>query len=242
MLTVMKTATLLLSCFFLVACFSLVDAQSDAKSAATIESGKFRFYETKQIRGEETYEITRSANGELVLTAKTDMPFAEQESKPQVNASLRMQSNLTPQSFEIKGPTLLEIQENTTISIDGKTATVQDRGSSSKSNLAQDVFTMSGYVPLSIEMMLIRYWLAHGRPQTISLLPAGEAFVEFRGKDTATISGKSIELNRFHLSGNNWRGGWGRQTIWLDADNRLVAAVNLGSDMETNLYAFRDGL
>src|SRR5262249_50215128 len=38
----------------------------------------------------------------------------------------------------------------------------------------------------------------------------------------------------------DWRGGWGRQTLWLDADNRLVAAVNLGSDIETNLYAIRD--
>ncbi|HEU5239827.1 MAG TPA: amidohydrolase family protein, partial [Pyrinomonadaceae bacterium] len=153
----------------------------------------------------------------------------------------RMQSNLTPKSFEIKGPTLLEIEENTTILIDGKMAAVQDRGTSSKTNVGEEIFMMSGYVPVSIEMMLVRYWLAHGRPQTISLLPAGEAFIEFRGKDTATISGKSIELNRYHLSGNNWRGGWGRQTLWLDGDNRLVAAVNLGSDMETNLYAFRDG-
>ena len=29
--------------------------------------------------------------------------------------------------------------------------------------------------------------------------------------------------------------------LWLDAENRLVAAVNLGSDYETNLYAIRDG-
>src|SRR6185369_3644715 len=76
---------------------------------------------------------------------------------------------------------------------------------------------------------------------SIQLLPVGEAFVELRGKDTLTITGKSIVLNRYHLSGKNWRGGWGRQTLWLDDQNRLVAAVNLGSDIETNLYAFRDG-
>ena len=96
-------------------------------------------------------------------------------------------------------------------------------------------------MPLTVEMMLVRYWPAHDRPASIALLPAGEAFVEFRGKDTVTVSGKAIELSRYDLSGKNWSGGWGRQTLWLDEKDQLVAAVNLGSDIETNLYAFRDG-
>ena len=238
----MKTATLLLSSLLLIAAtLAVAHGQTKAISSSVIEQGKFRFYETRQPRGEESYEIAKLPNGELVLTVKTEMPFAEQENKPQVNATLRMQTDLTPKSFEIKGPTLLEIEENTTISIEGQTANIQDRGSNAKANIGQRFFTLSGYLPIATEMMLVRYWLGHGRPQTISLLPAGEAFVESRGKDTVTISGKSIVLERYHLSGKNWRGGWGRQTLWFDSDNRLVAAVNLGSDIETNLYAFRDG-
>jgi imidazolonepropionase-like amidohydrolase len=208
----------------------------------TIETGKFHFYETKQIRGEETYEIKRADSGGLIVSAKTDLPFAEQEKKPLVNAMLRMKPDYTPQSFESKGTALLEIEENTSILVEGKTATVQD-GLQPKTNEAMPdhFFTMSRYLPVTVETMLVRYWLAHGRPDTIRLLPLGEAFVEFRGKDILTLSGKSIVLTRYHLSGHNWRGGWGRQTLWLDADNRLVAAVNLGSDIETNLYAIRDG-
>jgi hypothetical protein len=34
--------------------------------AQTIENGKFRFYETKQIRGEENYSISRTSNGEFL--------------------------------------------------------------------------------------------------------------------------------------------------------------------------------
>jgi len=238
----MKTATLLLSSLLLIAVtLTVAHGQTKAIPPSVIEQGKFRFYETRQPRGEESYEIAKLPNGELVLTVKTEMPFAEQENKPQVNATLRMQTDLTPKSFEVKGPTLLEIEENTTISIEGQTANIQDRGSNAKANIGQRFFTLSGYLPIATEMMLVRYWLGHGRPQTISLLPAGEAFVESRGKDTVTISGKSAVLDRYHLSGKNWRGGWGRQTLWFDSDNRLVAAVNLGSDIETNLYAFRDG-
>ena len=72
-----------------------------AINAQTTENGKFRFYETKQIRGEENYSISRTSNGELLVQAKTDLPFAEQEKKPLVNATLRTSPDLTPQHFEI---------------------------------------------------------------------------------------------------------------------------------------------
>ncbi len=243
-----KSVTLLLLSLFFATSFSnRTSAQSTAKpsaaqtgSSAVIESGKFRFYETKQPRGEETYEITRTANGELLMTAKTEMPFAEQESKPLVNVTLRTSADFTPQAFQIKGPTLLDLEENTSVEIQGTAAKVQDRGHNTSETVPKNFFVMSGYVPVAIEMMLVRYWLKHGQPKSIQLLPLGEAFVELRGKDTVTISGKAIVLSRYQLSGKNWRGGWGGQTLWFDSANRLVAAVNLGSDIETNLYAFRE--
>jgi len=243
----MKIATLLLSLLFATSFSNRTSAQTTANpsaaqtsSSAVIESGKFRFYETKQIRGEETYEITRSPSGELLLTAKAEMPFAEQENKPLVNVTLRTSADFTPQTFQIKGPTLLDLEENTSVVIQGPAAKVLDRGRDTSETVPKNFFVMSGYVPVAVEMMLVRYWLTHGQPKSIQLLPVGEAFVELRGKDTVTISGKSIVLSRYHISGKNWRGGWGRQTLWFDSDNRLVAAVNLGSDIETNLYAFRD--
>src|SRR2546423_6936237 len=133
-------------------------------SAGLIESGKIRFYETKQIRGEETYQINQSAGGELVLQVKTDMPFAEQDKKPLVNVTLRTRKDFTPESFAIKGPTLLEIEEDTSINVRENTASVQDRGQNNSITVPSNFFTMSGYVPVTLEMMLIRYWLAHGQP------------------------------------------------------------------------------
>ena len=207
---------------------------------AQTESGKIRFYEIKQLRGEETYQITQTLNGELTVQARTDLPFAEQEKKPLVNLTLRTTKDFTPLSFSMKGPTLLDIEEDTSVTVQGATASVLDRGQNKSVQVPRNFFTMSGYLPLTLEMMLVRYWLAHGRPRSIPLLPAGEAFVELRGKDLVTISGRRVELTRYHLSGKNWRAGWARQTLWFDAENRLVAAVNLGSEVETNLYAFRE--
>jgi len=233
--------TLLMLCTLLSpGAYALAQVKT-SPAAQVIETGKFRFYETKQIRGEEDYTISRTTAGDLLVQAKISMPFAEQEIKPLVSTTLRMKADATPRSFEIKGPTLLEIEENTSIQINGQTAMVQDRGRNATLNLPRVYFTLSGYVPVTMEMMLVRYWLAHGKPSSIPLLPTGEAFVEFRGKDRVTVSGEAVVLSRYNLSGKNWRGGWGRQTLWLDSEDRLVAAVNLGSDIETNLYAFREG-
>src|SRR6266576_668267 len=102
--SLMRTTTFILSCFLVAATASCVakgQTTANAANPEVIESGKFRFYETKQIRGEETYEIRRLANGELLLTAKTEMPFAEQENKPLVNATLRTSADFTPQAFQI---------------------------------------------------------------------------------------------------------------------------------------------
>lgn len=223
--------------------FTATWAQTEVRpqTGVVVDSGKIRFYETGQIRGEENYQINQLSNGDLIVEAKTDLPFVGEEKKPLVNATLRTTKDLTPTSFTTKGPITLDIEEDTLITIHGKTASIQDRGQTRSADVPRNAFMISSSLPLSVESMLIRYWLAHGRPASIALLPVGEAFVELRGKDTLTVSGKAIELLRYHLSGKNWRGGWGRQTLWLDGDNRLVAAVNLGSDIETNIYAFRDG-
>src|SRR5213080_4033057 len=228
-------------------------ARQGSITAQAIESGKFRVYETKQIRGEETYEISRTQNG-LIVQAKIDLPFMGEEKKPSLTATLRTKGDLTPELFEIKGIRPLEVDINTAITVEEKIATVRDSASGKRKTGAvggnvrvtqvpvpENFFTLGGYLPVTMEMMLVRYWQLHGRKNSLALLPGGEAFIEFRGHDSVTLSGKPTVLDRYHLSGSKWNGGWGRQTLWFDSQNRLVAAVNLGSEVETNLYAIRDG-
>jgi imidazolonepropionase-like amidohydrolase len=240
-----RTNSLLVLLFTLLSLDISAQAQIKTKqpqpAREVIERGKFRFYETKEIRGEEDYTISRSKTGELFVQAKIALPFAGQDTKPKVIATLRTKADYTPRTFQINGPTLLEIHENTSVLVSGQTASIRDRGRNKTLKPSPVYFTLSGYVPVTMEMMLVRYWLSHGKPASLQLLPTGEAFVEFRGNDSVTISGKTIELRRYNLSGSGWRGGWGRQTLWFDRDDHLVAAVNLASDIETNFYVFRDG-
>jgi hypothetical protein len=123
---------LLLSFLFLISSHPNVNAQrrsgtkpGSSSTAILIESGKFRYYELKQVQGEESYEITRGPNG-LVVKAKLDLPFWGEELKPLLNATLRTRDDLTPEQFEIKGIRPLEVPIDTSISVQGKTARVSE--------------------------------------------------------------------------------------------------------------------
>lgn len=237
----------LLLCFlFLLSVHTHANAQTKPGSeespsiAQVIESGKFRIYETKQVQGEESYEIRREA-GVLVVKAKLDLPFWGEELKPSVNVTLRMKSDLTPELFEIKGIRPLEVPIDTSVTVQGSTATVRENRGTRQEPVSDNFFTLAGYAPVTIEMMLVRYWLKHDVKSPIKLLPGGEALIERRGRDTVTVNGKATSLERYTLSGTNWGAGWGKQTLWLDSEKRLVAVVNIGGDVETNFSAIRDG-
>lgn len=211
-----------------------------------VVQGKFRIYDTKQVQGEESYEIRQSGSRqtkELRATAEINFPFMGEDEKPKVKATLRALGDLTPKSYEIKGLTPLEIAIDTSINVEGLTATVREAGApASTVNVTEKFFTFGSYLPVTMEMMLVRYWLQHGRRNPIRLLPRGEAFVEYRGRDTVTVGRQRAVLNRYHLSGSKWSGGgWGRQTLWFDSRDRLIAAVNLGTDYEATLTAIRGG-
>lgn len=223
---------------------------SKAPAAKIIESGTFLFYETKQQQGQETYQI-RENRGRLQVTAKINLPYMGEEEKPELTAELVTRNDLSLDSFRIKGLRPLGIAVDTSIEVQGQSAVVRTANAAAKPgtptmavrnvSASADSFAFGGYVPLTMEMMLVRHWLAHGRKASVSLLPAGESFIESRGSDSVVRNGRPITLNRYHLSGRGWGGGWGRQTLWFDSANRLIAAVNLGSDVETNLTGVRQG-
>jgi imidazolonepropionase-like amidohydrolase len=211
-----------------------------------METGKFRIYETKEVQGEESYEITRApgSRNRLIVKAKLDLPFWGEEKKPSLTATLRMDDDLTPTSFEIKGIRPLEVDINTSVDVRGRTALVREGQHVKRVAVPDKFFTYGGYVPVTMEMMLVRYWLKHdlgARKTALKLLPHGEGFIEHRGRDIVAVAGKQIPLDRYHLSGSGWGGGWGRQTLWFDSEQQLIAVTNIGSDVETGFSAVRDG-
>jgi len=69
---------------------------------------------------------------------------------------------------------------------------------------AQQFFYGGGYAPVTMQMLMVRYWATHGSPRELAIYPegrvcgstarAGQNFVWRKGGDVAAISGGGLDL------------------------------------------------
>src|SRR5436305_11115573 len=176
----------------------------------TVESGKFRLHKFQQAIGEESYEVTRDGDA-LVMTS--EFKFTDRGSPVPLKTSLRTRQDLTPLAYEIKGKTSRLSDIDTAIEVNGKTAKIREGKQTREAAAADRFFTISGYAPVSVQMMMIRYWASKGGKGTLKTLPDGDVAIEQRGKDTIEADGKRVELDRYSVSGVIW----GRESLWFDS-------------------------
>src|SRR5215471_11145174 len=204
-----------------------------ASANQPIETGKFRLHKFEQPIGEESYQVSRDGDSLLI---QTNFEFTDRGSKVPLTATLRARQDLTPISYDIKGKTARDVEIDTSVAIDGPNAAVREGKQSRKAAVPDRFFAISGYAPVTIQMMLLRYWSGHGAARSLKTLPGGEAIIEDRGPDSIEIDGKQIPLERYSISGVIW----GREALWLDAGKQLVAAVTDDAEFD-HFEAIREG-
>lgn len=192
--------------------------------------------------GEETYQVTSEADGSLVLRASFE--YAERGSRVPLAATLRMKPDLTPLQFEAKGKSYRPFSVDAWVEVnaDGRTATVREGEKTRQATLPDRYFTIEGYAPFSVQMMMLRYWASHGKPEQLPQFPAGapgtEARIEVSGQETITVAGQPVHLTRYSV-GNVV---WGRETIWLNDRGELAGGVSYagGLPLEAVRAEYRD--
>lgn len=208
--------------------------QQPADTSTLIEQSKFTLHKFEQPIGEETYEIRRDGDS---LAVQMDFRFTDRSTTVPLTAKFRSAPDLTPQSFEIKGKTARMISIDEAVNImDGK---VQFRSRDHNNELALPpgaFFTIAGYAPTTMQMLMIRYWVTHGSPAQLATLPSGTVKVEPRGQDTIHIGTKEEKLDRYTIEGLIW----GRETLWFDTHHNLVAAITTDAEFD-HFEAIRAG-
>lgn len=205
-------------------CTCLVAAQQ-AAPGELVESGKFRLHKFEQAIGEETYEVRRDGTS-LITTVQFE--FTDRGSKVPLTATLRSTADLTPQSFQIKGKTSRLSNIDSAVQVQGGTAAIRQMANIRQAAVPQSFFTISGYSPIAMQMMLVRYWRSHGSPASLATLPQGEVRILDRGRESVTVNGKPVELERYSVAGLIW----GRESLWFDGQQRLVAAVTTDAEFD----------
>jgi imidazolonepropionase-like amidohydrolase len=195
------------------------------QAQTVVEKGKFRLHKFEQPIGEETYETTRE--GESLVT-KSDFKFTDRGSPVPLTATLKTDKNLTPQMFEIKGSTSRGSTIDTTIQINGANASIREGKDTREQAVPAKFFTIAGYAPTVMQQWLVRYIAQNKVKGSLAMLPGGEVSVEKRGTDKMNVGGNSVSLTRFSVSGLIW----GRESIWVDDKQNLVALVGVDSEFD----------
>jgi len=198
-----------------------------------VEQGKFRLHKFEQPIGEETYQIRRDGAS---LAVTVNFRFTDRSSTVPLSVTFKSTADYTPQSFEINGKTsrLSSIDQ----AVDAGPTSIRVRNHDQWSEVVAPArfFTISGYAPATMQMLMVRYWLGHGSPAELATLPTGKVKIEARGKDDVAIDGKKQSLDRYSVEGLIW----GRETLWCNADRELVAAVTTDAEFD-HFEAIREG-
>ena len=187
-----------------IATTALAAVLSIAQASPSAERGSLRLHYIQKPIGIERYEIARDG-GALVLSA--DFDFTDRGGRVQLAATLRTRPDFTPISFRSKG------KSYRFVNVDADVQAVP-----------QGLFTIDGYAPFAAQMLLVRYWLRHGRPgvlKTVPGQPPHDVVVEARGREPLRVGGRTVQLDRYAIDGVVW----GREALWLDEAGSLAAAV-----------------
>jgi imidazolonepropionase-like amidohydrolase len=184
------------------------------------ETGTFSIHMILHAIGEERYEIAQDSGG---LALKTSSEYSDRGMKRTAEASLRMKPDYTPLVYESPTPARR-------IAI-AATAAIDEGPATRTADLPARYFTIFGPSPFAIQLAMMRYWQAHGRPARLPMLrakseaPAVE--IALVGRDSILADGKPVTLDRYTAANLTF----GREILWMDSKGRLAAAMTFAGGL-----------
>jgi hypothetical protein len=196
-----------------------------ARAEETAEQGTFRLHKFEQPIGQESYTIKKDGD-ELQLSIS--FHFNDRGEEVPLSAFVRLSKDLTPRSMEINGDMARNTQIDDSVLVEKDRIFVRQNEKWQAFRRPDQFFGISTYAPVALQMMLVRKWQAAGRPKKLQTFPAGVLTIEDRGADDFFLKGTKVTLERFSISDLVW----GRETLWLDARNQLVALVTVDGEYD----------
>lgn len=202
--------------YILSAVLFILTANSFAQNMA--DSGSFFLHKFAQNIGRETYTIRKQGNQ---LVYDISFKFTDRGQPVPLDAQLVTTDLHEPLSLFIKGSTSRFSTIHDSIFIKNNQATIWMDSVVHTEALKPLSFPVAGYSPGTVQMVLLKYWKQHGRPQRITMLPRGEVIIKQDGTETLNFNGKPLLLDRFIISGLIW----GNEIVWTDKAGNLICLI-----------------
>ena len=177
-----------------------------------------RLYYVGRPVGWERYEFSRNGAGSTLVA---DFDYVDRGRRNHLSSITTLGANYAPQSLELTRLTDTSRTVTTRIVVTGNTATVLRAGTTTDVSLPDVAFALAPYQPVSQHLALLRYWLAHGQPATLAVVPGGPVnavAIARSGVDTLDADAARVVLVRYTIDGVVW----GREYLWVDAHGRLA--------------------
>lgn len=169
--------------------------------------------------GTEVTHFQRDASG---TAARASLAIVDRGTPLQLASELHIGPDLAPSRFTATGRSYRFVEVDVDVARRGDSLDVRV-GTERSRVLARGVgFMAHGWAPLSGRAALIARWERSGRPPTMHVLPPSRTVsIAFRGVDTVMRAGIPVILKRYVVDNVVW----GRETAWLDPQDRLAAIV-----------------
>ena len=215
---------------------------SPQSGSETIEKGSFKLHSLLHAIGEETYEVKRANGDEIVMNVSSEL--TDRSNKRTVSATLRMKTDFSAVGFEQKrGGAPVNAATATpaqiaaaaaavdSMELAGGTATVREGETSRSITPAAKYFVGFGASPVSIQMMMVRYWMGHGKPTAMEILRAipgaPDVEIEMVGTDSIIVESRPVQLTRYTVANIVF----GREILWMNPQGQLVALMTFAGGL-----------
>ncbi|HEU4537383.1 MAG TPA: hypothetical protein VFS00_24855, partial [Polyangiaceae bacterium] len=172
------------------------------------------------------------------VEAKAWFGFQDRGSQVPLAASFRLGPDGAPRLYEAWGNTsrISDVDDRFEFDAGGGVSIRRLRQAASSARPAAPFAIASGYAPLLAQDLMLRRWVAAGRPATMALVPEGQLAIESRGREGYDADGKRVTLEHVSVRGLVW----GREDAWLDEAGKLAAVVTRDAEFD-HFEAAREG-
>lgn len=219
----------------LSALFLLSSTATAASVAPAVEVGSFVLHKFARAIGEETYTLSTTPDG---LALHSEFRFKDRGTEVPLTTDFTAADAVSPLTLKSEGRSSRASPRMDSFALDPKSrrVTVVRAGKRTDIPAADNTFLVDGYAPVAMQQMLLRYWLAKGKPAHIAVPPDGDVQIQPAGDLTVEAGGKAVTLHGYVVTGLIW----GNETAWLDDHQRLAAVVTADAEFD-HFEAVRDG-
>lgn len=204
-----------------VICVQPLGAQDSRPTV--VEQDSFRLHWVSRAVGMEHYQVDRHRDG---LFTEIDFEFTDRGTPVPLSAELVTTEEYTPLRLTVEGKVARRVAIDLEVEVAQGRARVIEGDVDREVDVPGRYFTVSGYAPIAVQMMMLRYWETHGRPGQLEVFPSGIVTIESRGRDTVPVGDGDRLLDRYSIGGLIW----GHETVWADTTGTLVAAVTIDGE------------